>query len=234
MAVTTQQIGPYNFGYGAGSSWSWDTQHTADANTIALYHMADAAGGAVDSSGNGYNLSEQEDGANLTYQQAGKFVYSIKGGGGDYLTTNAAGFMTALGNAVDNTFTMETWIKVDAVSTDKFLICFGDSGSSSNVRFATKQSSGNKWDSYFAPADSTSNIAGTQDAVNFVHLAMTVDQGANEVKVYENGIQVGATRNPSTTTPSEDNLNVFCYWTGAGYDFSGYICELAFSNKVRY
>lgn len=211
--------------------WSWDTEHTADADTIALYHMEDAAGGAVDSSGNGYNLAEYGAGNAITYAQGGKFGNDMLFNGGVGLGSTTAAFMTALRAAWDDKLTYEVWSKPAVTTADKFLVTFGNAGSSPQCRIATAAANIMRW--HNQPADVSNFTGGATDTTQFKHYAVTVNQAANEVKGYENNVLIG-TKNPAASANAVTRFSVANFCIDAGYKFSGHLDEVAVSKIVRY
>lgn len=236
MAVTTQQIGPYNFGYGAGGGWgNWDDRHTADNDTIVLYRFNDACGGAVDSSGNGYDLSEVEGGSNITYSETGEFSDCIKITAGDYLRATAAGLLTDLKNATNATITIEAWVKVvnTATSWQQFVTL---GGTGKYLRFMCDNAAQAMLQVNCGGINKEIKAGSTSSAA-FQHYAWCMNTTAGEGKFYQNGVQIGATMVGVGTgfgAGDPDNLCVGKLDGTAEPMLNGWIDELAISKVIRY
>ena len=94
--------------------WTYNTQHTADANTIVLYHFEENAANAnyTDSSANGYTGTASAN-TSVLYNAGGQFNGCAYVNKLYRVTLGVAGSQTAVSNAFRDKITLEGWFKSD-------------------------------------------------------------------------------------------------------------------------
>lgn len=194
----------------------------ADSNTIGLWHMNEASGNVLDSSGNG----------NTGTPTNTSVVAGVRGNARSFNGTNSGIALASSANAnISGDITIEAWINPTSFATTSTLV-HKDLQYTIGIQATT---------GYFAWADSSNwsyanfvyqNI-GLRTGV-WQHIAVTKSGGV--VNVYLDG-QLKITKNfGGSLTSTTNTMNVGCYSgvsvCGSAY-FNGLIDELRISNSAR-
>jgi Tfp pilus assembly protein PilW len=216
-------------------AWAWDSEHTADADTLVLIHGEDNAANTTitDSSGNGYNFTASSNTSNI-YTASGKF------GGGFYLNDlyggacTTAGLMTAMANASRDKFTLEFWFKADTTNWAAqgnqwfFRIDVVDTSSAVALVYAAGGAMYGNSSGGGSPGSSD-----TIDHVDWHHYAITCNGATDEMSFFIDGV--------SKQTAAYGNMVAgnciyvkFCTDNGGNDKPDGIIDEWTISKKIRY
>ena len=211
-----------------------------DANTIYL-NKFEANPPETDSSSNNIGISHRNSG--MTRSSTSKFgSYSVAGN-----ATTSTFMRTATNSAFSfgsGDFTIECWIRPDAVNVDTFgngtaTGIFGSTGqeyvifvSSANAKLGAYMSNnGSAWNIFSGHAYGPALSANT-----WHHVAMVRNSGAT--KVYLDGTAIGDFNTSQLTSISSNAINIGSdIGTGTGaqsWGLDGYIDEFRVSNNARY
>ena len=233
--------------------WTYDTAHTADANTILLYHAEDNAANTnvTDSSGNGYTGTSSAN--TNTWSGAGKFNLALDIDGetttSNTITLNSVAYEVLIRAALQAAITFECWIKWNAnadwsaaVAADSNIVTIEDANLAGNNMFWARYERANNSIDFVFKANGTTNerktapAAAPVDTTNWAHICMTKSTAADEFKAYINMVQVGATSTGLGVFQNNDLITrIGNLRPGAvNQAWAGFIDELAISNKIRY
>ena len=227
------------------ANWTYDTEHTADVNTLVLYHSEDNAANTnvTDSSGNGYNGTAGHNTDTFT-TATGQFNRGFDFVGASRNVTNAtAALLTKLDSAMSGNITIEGYYKSSVAdwstwgnTYSSFWRLWGDSNNFMGVQWlkGTNQiaypykGTGTIKDPKFTPV--------VVDTTTYFHVAQTKSTAADEMKIFFNGVQDDVTQSglngwtnsaAYVTYGNESNAGAAIYWMGSADEF-------AISNKIRY
>jgi hypothetical protein len=216
------------------AGWAWNTEHVPDANTIFLAHCEDNAASTVvtDSSGNGYNGVASAN--TNTLSAAGKFNLGLNLGAAQNIDVNSNAMDTAIIAALNNKCTIEGWFKNAAadwsVFGEQMLLCFRTDGA--NFIFIDYDNTVNKI--YFRYMAIIIDDNGAYvDTTAWQSMAMTVDNVADEVKAFVNGVLINTAVGVLPYVGAVADFKIGSYWNG-GVKWNGIVDENAVSNVERY
>lgn len=221
--------------------WTYDTEHTADANTILLLHCEDDAANTTitDSSGNSYDWTASAN-TSLMNNATGKFGDCFDLDDQYEGTINNDTFDNAFSSAAGSTITVELWIKSTAAN-------WSDAGNQQwvNIRKADSNDaillgylvSGDQLEFRYKAGGTTNLINVTSaivDTTTWHHVALTANVAADEMKAFVDGSQFQSTETGLGTWSATILDAMIGEDAGGGENFDGMIDEVAVSNVCRY
>ena len=140
--------------------------------------------------------------------------WSAEFSGGEYFEFDSSDFAFGTGD-----FTIELWFYYNSWSYGLFT-----GGTPSNQVIGPALSpynQGQGWQIYHGTSETNRDDTGLDDlAGTWVHVAYV--RSSNQVRVYQNGVDVGATIT-DTTNYTNDEFSIGYYYNKASYDFEGYM-----------
>ena len=221
------------------AGWEYDTEHTADANTVFLIHCEDNAANTTVTDTQGDN--QALNGANTSaVTDTGKFNLGFHT---DRTAANCiicdASLKTSLDTTLGGDCTIEGWFKNDTtdwsvVGTQKICQFYDDGNNYGGMSYESGADT-MYWEANFGGTVKNVTDSSVVDTDTWFHVALVFSESASTLKAFVNGTQVGATQTScGTYAGGTVNFRLFTNHDATTQVWDGIVDEFAISNTLRY